>query len=72
MNIKIYVNSMDEGSRRLHRLLGGNLVTFDEEFFKLREKGFIAVTGSNESHHITYYLFRKAGWPGHLCAFSLS
>jgi len=54
---------MDERSRRLHRLLGGNLVAFDKEFFELREDGFVAVTGSNESHHLTYYLFRKVGWP---------
>jgi len=54
---------MDERSRRLHRLLGGNLVAFDKEFFELREDGFVAVTGSNESHHMTYYLFRKVGCP---------
>jgi hypothetical protein len=63
MNIKTYINSMGEGARRLHGLLGGNLVAFDEEFFKLRENGFITVTGSNESHHFTYYLFKKAGCP---------
>jgi len=63
MSVKIYVNSMDEGARRLHGLLGGNPVVFDEEFFKLRENGFIAVIGSNEKHHFTYQLFRKVGCP---------
>ena len=63
MSVKVYINSTDEGARRLHGLLGGKHVAFNEDFFRLREKGFLAVTGSNESHHLTYYLFKKAGCP---------
>lgn len=61
MSVKIYVNFMNKG-KGLHGLLSGNLVAFDEEFFKLREQVH-RVTGSNENHHLTYYLFRKAGCP---------
>ena len=63
MSVRVYVNSTDEEARRLHGLLAGEFVPFNEDFFRLREKGFLAVTGSNESHHLTYYLFKKAGCP---------
>ncbi|RLG16515.1 hypothetical protein DRN63_04125 [Nanoarchaeota archaeon] len=53
-----YLDSTEaKGLRRLHRLLGGNLVASNEDFFRLREE-FIAVGHPQDRHTSVYRYYR--------------